>query len=133
MRAGYSGLCNQRLDPKGLPDLKESFYISEDTNTSGNLYPPEDLLPNFRETTSTYYETMIELCQQLFKILALALEQTEDFFDHYSGNDGTLSNTFGSTLRLVHYPPPKIRVDRQLSCGAHTDFGSSRFRPCRIP
>lgn len=123
---GYSGIENQQLDPKGLPDLKESFYISEDTKESGNLYPPEAIVPRFHRTTSTYYTKMVELSQRIFRLLALALGQKQDFFDHYSGADGTISSTFGSTLRLLHYPPARNLQDGQLSCGAHTDFGTSK-------
>ena len=132
MKIGYSGLRNQQLGPKGLPDLKESFYISEDTDTSGNLYPPEDLLPGFREATSTYYKAMIILSQKLFRMLALGLGQVEDYFDHYSGADGTFSITFGSTLRPFHYSPSVTSPEGEISCGAHTDFGTSECTPASL-
>jgi isopenicillin N synthase-like dioxygenase len=126
-RSGYSGLCQQQLDPTGAPDMKESFYISENTPHSGNMYPTEEDVPNFRVVTSKYYDEMIRLSQCVFRLLASALSLPADTFDNYSGADGMIENTFGSTLRLVHYPPTKLESSSgQLSCGAHTDFGTRK-------
>jgi len=125
---GYSGLGQQQLDPNTAPDMKESFYISENTASSGNLYPSEHDAPNFRAITSSYYEQMISLSQRLFRLLAASLNLPSDTFDQYSGADGTIENTYGSTLRLVHYPSTRaVSMNHeagQLSCGAHTDFGT---------
>jgi isopenicillin N synthase-like dioxygenase len=126
---GYSGLAQQQLDPNAAPDLKESFYLSESTEQSGNQYPSEDDVPGFATVTSEYYDAMIRLSQRIFRMLAMALGMDEHIFDAYSGADGTVSSTHGSTLRLVHYPSTKGRIeDTQFSCGAHTDFGFCKSR-----
>ena len=68
---------------------------------------------------------MILLSQHLFRLLALALELPQDTFDNYSGANGEETSTWGSTLRLVHYPPNDTSVKvGHLGCGAHTDFGT---------
>ncbi len=127
---GYSGLGQQQLDPDAAPDMKESFYISENTATSGNLYPLEEDVPNFKAITSSYYDQMISLSQRIFRLLAPSLKLPSDAFDHYSGADGTMESTYGSTLRLVHYPSTRVTPTNhkagQLSCGAHTDFGTCK-------
>ena len=72
---------------------------------------------------------MILLNQHIFRLLALALELPEDTFDSYSGANGDEAGTWGSTVRLVHYPAIAQSADpRQIGCCAHTDFGSCWYK-----
>ncbi|GAP91780.2 putative 2OG-Fe oxygenase [Rosellinia necatrix] len=122
---GYSPVGNQQLDPEGLPDLKESYYITKDFPGSGNMYPPSEKIPAFRRTADNYYDTMIQLSQRLFRLLAASLPVDPCYFDEYSGVNGSAASWTGSTLRLVHYPQrPQEVSERQMACGSHTDFGS---------
>ncbi|KAI1322832.1 oxidoreductase [Xylariaceae sp. FL0255] len=122
---GYSPIGNQQLDPEGLPDLKESYYITKDFPGSGNMYPPSENLPAFRKTADKYYDAMIQLSQRLFRLLAASLPVDPDYFDGYSGVNRSAKSWTGSTLRLVHYPQRSQEVsERQMACGSHTDFGS---------
>lgn len=123
---GYSGVGGQQLDPRGLPDCKESFYISEDSDTSGNQYPCANTIKDFRAVTGECYDAMITLSQRVLRLLAGSLGLTPSYFDSYSGADGLGNGWKGSTLRLVHYPPKQSdSPPGQLACGAHTDFGCS--------
>ena len=68
---------------------------------------------------------MVLLSQRVFRLFAMALGLPEVAFDNYTGTNGDDESTWGSTLRLVHYPPIERSANTdQIGYGAHTDFGT---------
>ena len=111
------------------PDFKEVFAIGPDKvpdepyYTGPNSYPsfapnlwpenPASLYPVMK----TYFSAMEQLMRLIARIFAVALEQSEDYFE-----DKLDKHT--SQLRLLHYPcPDQALADNQLRCGVHTDLG----------
>ncbi|KAF2090424.1 citrinin biosynthesis oxygenase CtnA [Saccharata proteae CBS 121410] len=125
---GYETLGAQALQYGTLPDMKEGFYIGEDTpEESGqhrrfmepNVWPSEDLLSYsvFKFPMNEYYNKVQALSATVMSILARALPYTHDVLDHFS-RDPVMAS-----MRLLHYPPQSTTDQNQLGAGAHTDFG----------
>jgi isopenicillin N synthase-like dioxygenase len=124
---GYDPIGAQALDVQALSDLKESFYLGVDRDTSDPLvqrrtpnHGPNQWpigLPGWRTQMEQYFATMLELAQRLSRGIALSLDLEEQYFDRM------INNTM-SILRLLHYPPhPAHATPNQWGCGAHTDWG----------
>ncbi|KEP49355.1 putative 2OG-Fe(II) oxygenase family oxidoreductase [Rhizoctonia solani 123E] len=103
---------------KGL--INEAFEITPEiglpSNSELDLWPPEDLIPGFREAVLKYYRDVHGLGLKLSQAFALALNLPEDFFaDKMKGG--------ASNMRLLHYPPQTDASDgRGPGIPAHTDY-----------
>jgi isopenicillin N synthase-like dioxygenase len=79
-----------------------------------NQWP--DWLPGFREDVVAYYNAVMALGNQLFRAFAIALDLPENFFVDKA-------NKPTSQLRLLHYPPNDMPMDRKhLGIASHSDF-----------
>ncbi|KAE8447774.1 hypothetical protein EG329_010168 [Mollisiaceae sp. DMI_Dod_QoI] len=133
---GYELLRSQILEIGTAPELKEGFYIGEDLPTthpyfiskklnSGPNFWPSTLspaavsLPEFKDTTMSYYHHVVSLAKDILKVLALTLDLDEAWFDGFT--EGAVA-----TMRLLHYPPQEKDGEEKLQrgIGAHTDFGA---------
>ncbi|KAH7096730.1 Clavaminate synthase-like protein [Auriculariales sp. MPI-PUGE-AT-0066] len=128
---GYTGLLTENTDPEhGAGDMHEAFewgyedidrqsddVVREDGAMKGaNVWPSEQDVPGFRLSLLNYYHAAVQLGLSLFPLLALALNQPEDFFA-----DKTLHPA--AIMRVLHYPPQTGEMDdRVIGIGAHTDY-----------
>jgi isopenicillin N synthase-like dioxygenase len=128
---GYEPIRGQILEAGTPPDVKEGFYIGNELaaddprvlagvfNHGPNQWPAG--LPGWREVLTDYYRRMTALCRVVMRVLALALELPEDYFDGFC--EDALCN-----LKLLHYPPqPANPLPDEKGCGAHTDWGAVTF------
>lgn len=135
---GYTAMEEERLDPaiqKTRGDTKEGFYIGQHVPETDPRYDPAKLSgpnqwpnPNttpemrepqlFQSTMMNYIEKLQQVGLQVVRLIALALEMKEDFFDEAFLHDPMIA------LRLLHYAPvascPKEGI---FACGAHSDYG----------
>jgi isopenicillin N synthase-like dioxygenase len=127
-RRGYENLGDQTLDLEARPDLKESFYcgvhydathpfVKAGYDSYGpNLWPVD--LAGFEADMKEYISVQTKLCEDIMKLIAIALGLDEQYFDD------TFSEPL-TTLRLVRYPPhPPTADEATFGAGAHTDWGS---------
>ena len=112
------------------PDLRETFFLGpvDDHSThfakleaASNAYAP-NLYPtapeNAAEALIEIYRAYERVSEDLLRIFAVALGQSDDFFTRHS------SRHF-SILSSHHYPPLReVPKPGQLRTGAHTDFGA---------
>jgi isopenicillin N synthase-like dioxygenase len=130
-KRGWEPLRGQVLEDGAPPDLKEGFYLGNETPADDahmvrglfthapNQWPSR--LPGFRETLETYTARMEALSAVTMRALALALHLPEGHFDGFCR--GAISN-----LKLLHYPPqPPNPLPDEKGCGAHTDFGAITY------
>lgn len=124
---GYFPIRGETTDLSALGDLKEGFDLMRelgpedpDVRAGKPLHGPNqwpDALPGFRETVLAYFDAMEGLARILLRGIALSLDLAEDWFA-----DKTRKPL--SYLRLLHYPPQTGPIDeRQIGCGAHSDYG----------
>ena len=109
----------ERLDG-GLPDLKETFEIGNEAETTFENRWPNKELPGFRETMLTYFKAADLLHLDVLRCLAIAMGLDEEFFT-------PLCNGNHQNLRLLHYPEcqrSKISAAGQKRGGVHSDYGS---------
>ena len=131
---GYHALAGEALaranDEVVPPDLKEFYHVGPVEVGHDPYFTSERgrrfFLPNvwparperFRDAATVYYRTMDRLVVFLMRLVALALDLEESFFDD------KVTRSIG-TMRLNYYPrqlePPH---PGQLRAGAHTDYGS---------
>ncbi|THU84463.1 Clavaminate synthase-like protein [Dendrothele bispora CBS 962.96] len=136
---GYTALLGENTDPNGRGDLHEGFDIGWDSSlifdtssallsddatagaamTGTNVWPPEDVLPGFKEPVLAYYRAAVDLGRSLFPLFALALDLEEDFFKEKITKPAAI-------MRLLHYPPQKASTVEKdgsvIGIGAHTDY-----------
>jgi isopenicillin N synthase-like dioxygenase len=125
---GYTKLYGQTLDAQTGGDLKESMYLGVDlpldhplvragTPSHGpNRWP--DWLPGWRQSTLEYFAAMAELSHLLMDGIALSLGLPWGYFEESI-------DQHMSALRLLRYPPhPTADPEREVGCGAHTDWGA---------
>jgi isopenicillin N synthase-like dioxygenase len=79
---------------------------------SANLWPAG--LPGFRETISTYCETLERLVQKLVRLYARALDLPASYFD-------VPFRDMQYKLRATHYPPQEVTADDEFGIAPHTD------------
>lgn len=103
----------------GVPDQKESYQVTL-SNMDG-LWPGDDELAGFRSTMLDFERRCWSLAMELLSLFADKLGFERDFFTR--AHD-PVSDTYQSTLRLLHYFP--LPEDADLTgvwrAGAHTDF-----------
>ena len=115
--------ANKNLDgdSEADADLKETYAIGPENEESG--MPQRRWVPSsvstFQQALEDYYAQMEELALNLLRIMALALEQPEPFFDDKMGHHL-------SALRLVNYYSidPPLHQEQVVRAGAHTDYGA---------
>jgi len=101
------------------PDLCEALVFSgphrEANSVRPNIWPQRPA--RLRGLVEAWCGAMIDLCDHLTKLSALALDLPENYFGPWYGDPAL-------TLRFVHYPdqvmPP---APGQLRYGAHHDYG----------
>jgi len=142
---GYLGLDTtalaSTLDIETPPDLCESFNVSrfDDPVIRSKVQQPgaeavfcKNMWPDNPETLRSAYETyfakMEHLCSEILKLMAIALELPEDWFDDKFENPTSL-------LMANWYPPVTGEMPSgQLRRGEHTDYGAFTIvAPEQIP
>jgi isopenicillin N synthase-like dioxygenase len=127
---GYSAVGREKISlyPGATSDTpvfecKESFDIGrEDDPIQPNIWPPEDLVPGFRDGNMVLFNTMRAAAMMVMESLALGLGLEEGFFNDYHSSEQCCNQ-----LRLLHYPD--VPAER-LSAGnverivEHTDKGT---------
>ena len=117
LKRGFDPIGWQSLDPSQPPDVKESFYLGEES-IGPNQWPDEALLPGFRAACSAYSAAMQALARRLMGLYEIALGLPAGHFDAFMRDPIC-------TTRLLHYPPqPAGAAPGQIGCGAHTDWGA---------
>ena len=126
------GTTAQSLDQQSPPDLCEAFgiHVTGDLSASeradlGDYWAPWKLVnawpsvpAEFTATWREYMSAMTELCADLVRLFALALDLEEGFFDdRFDRHVSSLT---------ANYYFPQLRRPRpgQLRRGPHTDFGA---------
>ncbi|XP_062147342.1 2-oxoglutarate-Fe(II) type oxidoreductase hxnY-like [Alnus glutinosa] len=122
---GYTPLYAENLDPTSTSrgDSKESFYIGplEDIATLVDLnqWPSEEVLPSWRHTMESFYRNVLSAGKRLLSLLALALNEDEDFFEKLGALDKPMA-----FLRLLHYSGELGSSDEEIyGASAHSDYG----------
>ncbi|KAF5339985.1 hypothetical protein D9611_012413 [Ephemerocybe angulata] len=97
-------------------DYKESFESGRaDDPIMPNIWPPDDVLPGFKEACLDFYWTCYELEKNLLRALGVAFELGEEYFTSVHKNAD-------SQLRLLHYPSAPYEDEGVSRISAHTDF-----------
>jgi isopenicillin N synthase-like dioxygenase len=113
---GFQGIERERLDPTGLPDLKESFTMRNALERADETsrWPAGD----FRDVALALYTVGLRAAYRLMEVLASCLALPADFFALRHRGENI-------TLRFLHYPAGSpARTAAQLGAGAHTDYGA---------
>lgn len=117
----HTALKGENVDPESRGDLHEGFDVGPENGaamssdqTSGNVWPSAEDLPQFRRTIERTLNEILALGQRLFPLFALALDLPEDYF-------ASKLKAPGSAMRILHYPPQHGPVDtKEIGIGAHT-------------
>ena len=129
---GWSPMAGETLSAslgrRSHPDLKQSFAIGpvdapthafadpdEEFAWSANLWPAA--LPALRLAWETYYREMAALAARLLRVMALALELPEHYFD-------PMIDRHTSAMRALDYPAAGEVPEGQFGASAHTDYGT---------
>ncbi|GAA5854615.1 hypothetical protein JCM8547_004909 [Rhodosporidiobolus lusitaniae] len=118
---GYAPLKGELVDPASRGDVHEAWDMGDDSQVlkegqTGNLWPSEQDLPEFKPVVQKAWDEIIALGRRLFPLFALALDLPEDYFNPLITNPG-------SVMRLLHYPPQFGPVDlAEIGIGAHSDY-----------
>ncbi|CAG8394391.1 unnamed protein product [Penicillium salamii] len=126
---GYEEPYYTNLDGLSKGDSKESVYISYDPYVDplgvgdkmpsllkrDNLWPDAADAPIFRPAMESYRAACLDLVRKLIRLLAVAMEEREDFFEK------KITYPIG-TIRAIYYPPQEGIEDEEIGLGAHTDI-----------
>ncbi|TGJ84016.1 hypothetical protein E0Z10_g4743 [Xylaria hypoxylon] len=109
-------------DIECLLGKQESYEIgSEALVQQPNIWLPPDVLPGFREFTTTFYWRCFDVAKELLRALALGIGlDDEDFFSRFHSG-------LNNQLRLLHYPPvevEKLAHNEVARMPAHSDWGT---------
>ena len=105
-----------------VQDYKESYEIgSEQDPDMPNVWPPDEVLPEWRPFMTNFYWVCWEAAQQVLRALALGigLEDENHLLKLHSGHH--------NQLRLLHYPPVPAKViegGKMSRMPAHTDWST---------
>ena len=125
-----SETLNQTVSKYG--DTKESFYVCDDKIKYGdnhgfmhkNAWPSSDLLPNFKETTMNYIDSITALGYKMNEYLALSLNLSRNYFNI----DAIFGDKPQNALRMIHYLPIASNIEiGRFGAGQHTDYGILTF------
>jgi isopenicillin N synthase-like dioxygenase len=114
---GYTIYGDETVNPdeQGEGDTKEGYYIGVDD--SKNIWPTEDLLPQWKDTMVTYHRQCSSLGSQLAHLIFECYGISEDIFHSCCDNPTAI-------LRLLRYG--KVLSDPsqgRYGTGPHTDYG----------
>ncbi|KAG0282377.1 hypothetical protein BGZ96_000539 [Linnemannia gamsii] len=107
---------------RAVQDFKESYEVGSENNTDQpNVWPPNDVYPEWRPTMQRFYWTCFEAAKTILRALALGIGlQEEELLRLHSGDY--------NQLRLLNYPPIAAKA---LEHGggfermpAHTDWST---------
>ncbi|XP_023638657.1 2-oxoglutarate-Fe(II) type oxidoreductase [Capsella rubella] len=125
---GYSSVLSHISDNQIHGDYKESYFIGIEGSIDGphsdtpfcrpNIWPSHDVLPGWRETMEKYHQEALRVCKAIARVLALALNVDEDYFD----KPEMLGNPL-VFMRLIHYEGISDPSKGIYGCGPHSDFG----------
>lgn len=130
--AGYIAVGGEKLhdqDKDASADRKESLEISIGLQDNPALTTPDSDTfrsqtewlnghPEIQNTMATYYDKMWELARLLNRIVALALELPESFFEDAFSRPIT-------NIRCLSYPPLNLdnaKHKKNRACGEHSDY-----------
>jgi len=103
------------LDTNGVPWSKPGeSYIAQIFGQPSRM-PSEEDVPGFQAIHEEYANEMFQLSKKLLRLMALALDKPQDFFEAH------LTKAV-ATHRLLHYWPLKD-FQKEIGCGEHTDYG----------
>ncbi|KAH0843149.1 hypothetical protein AYO21_03439 [Fonsecaea monophora] len=105
-----------------VQDFKESYEVGSETNPDQpNVWPPPEVLPEWRPFMSAFYWTCFGAAKQMLRALALGIGLADE--DHLLRfHDG-----HHNQLRLLHYPPvaaAAVESGKLARMPAHTDWSS---------
>jgi isopenicillin N synthase-like dioxygenase len=115
---GYAKNGTEEAKDSGVSDFKEFLHFG---NEATEEYTPiyENIWPNeidMKETMQEYLEQLDKYKIEIGHVLALALGESEDFFDEMTSKGDNL-------LRAIHYPKIKFQTqERAIWAREHTDI-----------
>lgn len=128
---GYTPMLDEILDPENQVngDYKEGYYIGievpEDDPQANrpfygpNQWPSDEVLPRWRKVMEQYHSEALRVAKSIARIIALALNLEEDFFDKPEMLGEPIA-----TLRLLHYEGKVSNpAEGVFGAGAHSDYG----------
>jgi len=117
---GYLAVGEEKV--RGQIPMKESFdFGNPDDEGQGNNWPPQELLPGFRNFMEDFFKDCAKLTYALFECLSLALNLSS----HHGLNGYHARSLF--SFSLLHYPAISAQL---LQAGnvarnpAHSDLGT---------
>eukprot|EP00878_Enallax_costatus_P005060 GHUV01005320.1.p1 GENE.GHUV01005320.1~~GHUV01005320.1.p1 ORF type:complete len:325 (+),score=87.88 GHUV01005320.1:753-1727(+) len=130
---GWTPFAEETLDPErqSKGDTKEGFYFGREVSPDSpegklplhgpNQWPPEDLLPGFRQTITDYFQALTNLGMRMLRLLALSLGLPAEYFDEYFTSPMV-------ALRPLHYSAEVSAPNAGVfAAGAHSDYGMLTF------
>jgi isopenicillin N synthase-like dioxygenase len=132
---GYAPFAYEQLSASigatNFPDLKETYTVGpvtlpmhefldpdEASAWSPNLWPDDNLLPEFRSTSEQYFVAMADLCGRLLSMMAEALDLPANYF-------APMIDRHTSALRMINYPALiETQDEHQQRASPHTDYGT---------
>jgi isopenicillin N synthase-like dioxygenase len=131
MAMGRYAVWTSDVNRNDKPDLNEAFFIKRDRSpddplhrsgrrfVGANVWPDEEVLPEFRRRALDYADTMDAFARRMLPTVAVALDLSPDWFD-----EAFRQSQF--TLRLSHYPPVAAAAN-QFGIAPHTDSSFMTF------
>ncbi|KAI2633820.1 hypothetical protein GGS21DRAFT_518826 [Xylaria nigripes] len=122
---GWSGMHNETLDPtrQQIGDPKEAFNFGVFADGKATQPIPSSIEP-YEADLAAFRASCHALCRKLLLLFGIGLGvNPPDFFAAAHAP----SETSGSVLRLLYYPPPSATPSAQeadMRAGAHSDYGS---------
>ncbi|KAK9843645.1 hypothetical protein WJX81_000832 [Elliptochloris bilobata] len=126
---GYTPMAEETLDPANQRegDTKEGLYFGREVAPGSpeahlplhgpNQWPPEDLLPRYREVTEAYLAALLALSFRLLRALAIALDLAPEHFRPYFDPPSPF-------LRPLRYAARASAPEQGVfGAGAHSDYG----------
>jgi isopenicillin N synthase-like dioxygenase len=105
-----------------VEDYKESYEIGSDDNPDQpNIWPPSNILPEYRPFMTRFYWTCFEIAKHILRALAIGIGLPDEnhLLNYHNGHY--------NQLRLLHYPPipaSNIETGKFARMPAHTDWSS---------
>lgn len=123
-----SGALSEKEDQEWIDklrevqDYKESYEVGSEHNPDQpNVWPPDEVLPEWRPFMTSFYWTCFEAAKRILRALALGIGLKDE--DHLLN----LHTGVNNQLRLLHYPPipaEAIEGGKMARMPAHTDWST---------